>query len=378
MQLPRMPYNAPKIEQTVIEWKGLNRMPTVSTGELSAMTNMSSEYAPCLSPSRPKEISKTVVSGTAMAQAEGKLCWVDGTNFYYDGVVKGTVTAGKKSIFAFNGNVLIFPDKKCYSIDAGTFTDIAAGTYPSVPVSCPDIDYACVYNNRAFGVKGDNIYASALGKYNTWADFTGENTDSWAADTGTDGDFNGVIECNGHVLIVKSDCIFELYGTKPSNFTLQLVSPAIGCIDGRSLVVIGGILYFLSHDGIYAYSGSVPENISIKLNEKYVCGAAGSDGRRYYISLFNGTEFNLYVYDTYSGMWNREDKLEVLSFVSIGNELHALTNTNPVYVTNNLIQGESVSMPSADGSAASTSQSSVNATSSETVPIPSINAAASV
>ena len=41
-------------------------------------------------------------------------CAIDGTDFYYDGTKKGTVKKGKKSVIDFNGNIVIFPDKKYY------------------------------------------------------------------------------------------------------------------------------------------------------------------------------------------------------------------------------------------------------------------------
>ena len=88
-----------------------------------------------------------------------KLCWVDGTKFVYDGVVKGTVTAGKKSMAEYFGIILIFPDKKYYNYNTDTF-----GTIPN----CPDIKYICVHNNRAFGVGGNGFYASKLGDPLTW------------------------------------------------------------------------------------------------------------------------------------------------------------------------------------------------------------------
>jgi outer membrane protein assembly factor BamB len=89
----------------------------------------------------------------------------------------------------------------------------------------------------------------------------------------------------------------------------------------------------LSSDGINEYGGSIPRPISLSLDEKYVSGKAGTDGRRYYISLYNGTDYNLYVYDTLPGikLWHREDNLQVKDFANMNGVLYALAADNKVY-----------------------------------------------
>jgi hypothetical protein len=323
MSLPSIKIIEKKIEQETLMFKGLNRMPVVSPGELSAMTNLSSRYFPCLYPRGSREVITTLTAGHALFYANGKFCWVDGTSFKYDSVTKGSVTAGPKSMVDFNGKIIILPDKKYYDYYAGTFGDIA---------TCPELDYVCVYNNRIFGVKGSNVYATALGQYNVWNDYSGETTDSWATDVAEEGNFTGIIVNQNHVICTKANYFYELYGSNPSNFSFQLVTKR-GCSDFRSLVEIDGAVFYLGGTGIDTYSGSVPSNISLNLNESYVSGAAGTDGRKYYISLYNGTTYNLYVYDTYADVWHREDGLNITSFVRVGNLLYALAG-NIIYKFN--------------------------------------------
>lgn len=318
MKLPQARPSPKKIETgtETIGFRGLNRMPVLAQGELSAMTNLSSKYAPCLYPRDSRAKTNTLVSGTALSAANQKLCWVDGTDFVYDGIVKGTVITGSKSIIEYFGIILIFPDKKYYNYVTATF-----GTFTS-----PDIDYACVYNNRAFGVKGNAFYASKLGDPLTWNYFPVPitNDSCFQTNTGEEGNFTGIISLQNHVMVMKSNYLYELYGNKPANFQLQLIAKS-GCIDNKSVVEINGALYFMGEDGFKVYAGSVPKPISLNLNENYISCKAGTDGRKYFASLYNGTSYNLYVYDTLTDMWHREDSLNVGSFARINNTLYALS-----------------------------------------------------
>jgi hypothetical protein len=318
MHLKPAKVNPKKIEQVTMGFKGLNRLPVTDDGELIAMTNMSSKYAPALCPRGPREIIRALASGTALFAANGKLCWVDGTGFYYDGVLKGTVTVGQKSIAEYFGTILIFPDKAYYNYVTNTF-----GAIPNCPY---DIKFVCVHNNRAFGCGGNGFYASKLGDPLTWNDLPDPITVgcSWITNTGEEGDFTGIIATQNAVYATKPGYLYKLYNDRPANFLLKAVQTS-GCIDGRSLADVNGILFMLGDDGIKIYTGGT-DAISLKLNEKYVSGSAVSDGHRYYISMYNGADYNLYVYDTKNGLWSREDNLKVDEFVKQGSTIYALSN----------------------------------------------------
>lgn len=310
-----------KSEALTLGFKGLNRLPATENGELTAMTNISGRYSPVLTSRLPREVIRELTSGTALFVAgNGKLCWVDGTDFVYDGVVKGTVSAGKKSIDEYAGIILIFPDKKYYNYNTNTFGNIP---------NCPDIDYICVHRNRAFGCKGNAFYASKLGDPLTWNYFPVPLVEDscWQSDVGEPGDFTGIIVSPDQIKVAKSGYLYELYGDKPSNFLLRKAAN-VGYKDYDSLVDINGTLYGLSNDGFRRYTGSVPVLISDKLNEKYVSCVAGTDGTRYYACLYNGTEYSLYVFDTSTNLWFREDNLNVQAFAcrKDAHELYALAD----------------------------------------------------
>jgi hypothetical protein len=332
MKLPYAVYTERKTKKYTIGFKGLNRTPTVNEGELTTTKNVSAAYLPCLTLRASREVVATLTDGQALFPSTDNLCWVDGTNFVYGGEVKGTVTKGTKSMCMFNDNIIIMPDKKYYNITDNEFGTIGSGTYPETG-SCPDMDYICEHMNRLWGVKGNDIYASKLGDFKNWTAFPGLETDSYATDVASEGNFTGVYNYANHVVMTKPDCIHELYGYKPSNFQIQRTANK-GCLYGKSIVEVNGALFFVGRDSVYSFTGSVPRPVSIQLNEIYNVSTAGRLGHYYYLSLYNGSKYNLYVYDTLKGVWLREDDLQVKDFAVMGGDLFALGADNKIYKFN--------------------------------------------
>ena len=138
-------------------------------------------------------------------------------------------------------------------------------------------------------------------------------------------DFTGIIKYRNNVVITKPDLTYECYGNKPPYRIIEVAKT--GCIDGRTICEVDGVLYWLSRNGIVAYAGGQPRVISQKLNKTFISGVSGTDGRKYYCSLYDGTNYCLYVYDTYNGMWHIEDNIEVVGFAYSNGFLYALTKS---------------------------------------------------
>lgn len=221
----------------------------------------------------------------------------------------------------FNGKVLVFPDKKYLDYGTKAFGNIA---------TCPDIDYASVYNNRVFGVKGKEVYATALGKYNDWTTLSTPlvETDSWAADVASKGDFKGMATYSNHVVMFKPEFMHQQYGTKPP-FRIQDLF-TIGVIDNRTIKETNNRLFFCDDKNVYIYTGGEPRPVSINLNKRFTQARAGSDNRKYYISAYDGSAWSLYVYDTYFNVWMREDNLQVVDFAYWKKYLYALTSAGKI------------------------------------------------
>lgn len=317
--MPHLPYLKEvkyRPKQSVLAFSGLNQNDVIQDGEISRGKNLSLDNFPVITTRPSRQVLNTLTNPQAIIPLNnGKLAWIDGTYFYYDGILKGTVTLGRKSIVDFNGHIVIFPDKKYYDYISNIFSTFTA----------PNIDYACVHDNRIFGVKGSEIRASANGDFKKWDRFLGDELDSWAADVYSEGDFTGIAKYQHTVVIFKDDFQYELFGSSPSQFKVREVNK-IGCIDHRSIVEVDNLLFFLSRNGIYKYNGGVPRLVSYNLNEGYLSSAASGDGRRYYISLqTQPNKFKLYVHDTWLDMWIPEDDLEVTAFTELNKEVYAVT-----------------------------------------------------
>ena len=94
------------------------------------MRNLCSDYSPLLATRSRRMLYKTLQDPGGLFCWD-KLCWVDGTTFYYDGVAKGTVTAGRKTFTALGAYIVIFPDKAYYNTAADEFGNLEATWTPT-------------------------------------------------------------------------------------------------------------------------------------------------------------------------------------------------------------------------------------------------------
>ena len=120
MKLPEMKY-ADRIRKSMqIKFGGLDHNVGAEDGTLWDMQNMSGEHFPLLASRRPRRFVRRLEKPGGIF-ARDKLCWVDGTGFYYDGRLVGHVTEGQKVFCSIGVYVVIFPDKCCYNTATDEF-----------------------------------------------------------------------------------------------------------------------------------------------------------------------------------------------------------------------------------------------------------------
>lgn len=98
---------------------------TCSDGQFYEMQNLSARDFPLLRPRGPRGKVRQFSRPNGIFGRD-KLCWADGTDFYYNGFRVGTVSDTEKQFVGMGAYVLIWPDKKYYNIQTEEFGDLGA------------------------------------------------------------------------------------------------------------------------------------------------------------------------------------------------------------------------------------------------------------
>ena len=154
MKLPQVSYADGIKTAKQDEFAGLNHNLGAKDGELWDMRNLCSDYHPLLATRQRRMLYKTLQAPGGLFCWD-KLCWVDGTTFYYDGAAKGTVTAGQKTFTALGVYIVIFPDKAWYNTLTGEFGSLEATwagsslTFTNGKLYEEDAEANCIQASRA-------------------------------------------------------------------------------------------------------------------------------------------------------------------------------------------------------------------------------------
>lgn len=209
-----------------------------------------------------------------------------------------------------------------------TFRNVTEGGTITLKIKIPDMNHICVHNNRLWGTarNGEYIYASKLGDCRNFYSFQGLSDDSWYGRIGTPGEFTGICSYRTAVVAFKRDCIHHVYGDAPRNFAIPKQTLG-GCLDGRSIAEIGGVLYYLSPSGFSVYGGGEPYSICHQLTGKdYIRAAAGTDGKRYTVAAYDREgACDVLTFDPDHRVWYREDATPYLGFLTFGGKLYGAT-----------------------------------------------------
>lgn len=195
----------------------------------------------------------------------------------------------------------------------------------------PDMSFITECNNRLWGCSkdGHEIYCCKLGDVKNWNCFRGASTDSWAATVGSDGKFTGAITYLGYPMFFKEDSLIKIaVSTTGGHQTKETICRGVQNGSSKSLTVLNEVLYYKSVLGVCGYNGSLPYSVSDELGDvAYYDAVAGAIGDKYYISMRdNENEYSLFVYDTKTGIWCKEDNTEAFAFCKHRDELYYIDN----------------------------------------------------
>ena len=264
----------------------------------------------------------------------------------YDGITITGLKDQSAQLAALEGAAVVYDKGDDYIVIVGILDKVEKLSAPvEFKRSMPIMDYVIEANNRLWGCRyglDDNgefvnrLYASKLGDFKNWNCYMGLSTDSYYANVGSDGYFTGAVTHLGAALFFKENVLHKVYGSLPAEFTVQDTAcrgVQRGC--ENSMAIVNEILYYKARNGICAYDGSLPTQVSYVLgNERYYDAVGGSHGNKYYICMADMYEnWNLFVYDTAKGLWHREDDLHATHFTSFKGELYCVDARNRNIIT---------------------------------------------
>lgn len=128
MVLPVLRQEQNRTQRQLVSFGGINYSESAREGELLDSQGLTSARYPYLSQRIGRGTERTYGGAdddttwpTALHASKEALCVVHGTDFSYNGIVKGTVTAGEKQMASIGQRVVIFPDKKYYDFNLDEF-----------------------------------------------------------------------------------------------------------------------------------------------------------------------------------------------------------------------------------------------------------------
>lgn len=255
-----------------------------------------------------------------------------------DGVTfSGFAAAGtgiEAQVAALNGSHIIQGIGSKYFIIIG-MVDQAFTNDAKVEVerTVPDMDYVIECNNRLWGCKfgvvgGQNInelYCSALGSFKNWEVYEGLSTDSWRASVGAAGAWTGAVNYNGYPTFFKERSIQRIYISSTGAhqvFATEADGVAVG--SSKSLVIINGVLYYLSHFGVMAYTGTYPTKISEAIPYHLSNGVAGALDQRYVLSAEKDglvDQYVTFIFDSETRIWHKVSPHRPINYSPLHHQL---------------------------------------------------------
>lgn len=236
------------------------------------------------------------------------------------------------NVLGFYGNTFTATVSDATNEDGSPVLTQEAGAV-TIKREVPDLDYICESNYRLWGTKGNTIYGSKYSDPFNFQVFDGLTGDSYFIDVGSDGEFTGCIPYSSHICFFKEHTLHKLYGSKPSNYQI-VTSQVYGVQAGseRSMCIINETLIYKGVNGVYAYTGGVPELISENFGTtRFSDACATSDGERYYISMRSGAEWGVYVYDVLRNIWLREDGTHCVDMAFHDGHVYLLAATGELW-----------------------------------------------
>lgn len=250
-------------------------------------------------------------------------------------------SASNEQVKALNGPHIVVSEWVGFIVITGLLDNEynQSDGYIRIERKVPDMDYVIQCQNRLWGCKFkqgpdpdeniNEIYASALGKFERWNTFQGISTDSYVASVGTPGKWTGAVNLGGYPVFFKEDHFHKVYVS--SSGAHQIIDkPCHGVKDGcsGSIGSTGDVCYYLSRQGIMGFDGTTFSNNDYAFGgEAFTDAEGGIVGDKYYVSMADSTgNYAIYAYDTRRGLWHKEDSTKAEFFTSNSSDAFFFSN----------------------------------------------------
>ena len=220
-----------------------------------------------------------------------------------------------------NGGVLYFSNYEFGSADIPSYSC-------TISNEIPPMDSVCLCQNRVWGVKGRNVYASKVGDPKSFCAYNMNEQCSYKAEYfDTDG-FTHIAEYGGSPVIFSDSAVYKVYGNNADNYELDIICRGGGILldDVFSMAEMDGELYYMSHGVPMRFTGAkavAVQNFPYK-NLRKACGAARKGN--YYISCTDENRENKFlVYNTDTGFWYEQNDLWISKMITYNNALYGIS-----------------------------------------------------
>ena len=200
----------------------------------------------------------------------------------------------------------------------------------------PPMIFGKGFGGRLFGC--DNLgvsvyYSSGSGKRYDFSPGTGAG-DAGALLCSDPGKWTAMCAFNNVLYVFKRDAMYRIYSSDGLAFYMERIAD-VGATGNEAVCVVDNVMYFLSSNGLYAFSGAYPQPLPDSLGRTYLRGVLGGDNGKLFCSLaWKENEVfkrELCVYHIDKGIFCVHDDFAAKQFVWFGGELYALEESGVVW-----------------------------------------------
>ena len=112
-----------KSREVIQAFRGYYHREDTGIDRFYQMENMTQESYPAVETRRKRRYGPVLTKPNGLI-GKSKLCWVDGTDFYYNGALRGQVEDTEKQLVSMGAFVVLLPDKKLFNTQTLEWTDM--------------------------------------------------------------------------------------------------------------------------------------------------------------------------------------------------------------------------------------------------------------